>query len=66
MIMSQKPLLIRTISDFRRQYRQLGSGDAIIGVLSLRPGEEIKVLDLAERGVAFFPRFWPNSSAAPR
>ena len=55
MIMSQKPLLIRTISDFRRLYRQLGSGDAIIGVLSLRPGEEIKVLDLAERGVAFFP-----------
>ena len=55
MIMSQKPLLIRTITDFRRLYRQLGSGDAIIGVLSLRPGEEIKVLDLAERGVAFFP-----------
>jgi len=27
----------------------------VIGVLALRPGEEIKVLDLAERGVAFFP-----------
>ena len=53
--MSQKPLLIRTITDFRRHYRQLGSGDVIIGVLALRPGEEIKVLDLAERGVAFFP-----------
>ena len=53
--MSQKPLLIRTISDFRRHYRQLVSGDVIIGVLALRPGEEIKVLDLAERGVAFFP-----------
>jgi ribosomal protein S6--L-glutamate ligase len=53
--MSQKPLLIRTITDFRRQYRQLGSGDAVTGVLPLRPGEEIKVLDLAERGVAFFP-----------
>ena len=44
----------------------MGPGDAIIGVLPLRPGEEIKVLDLAERGVAFFPRFWPNSSAAGR
>jgi glutathione synthase/RimK-type ligase-like ATP-grasp enzyme len=53
--MSQKRLLIRTITDFRRHYRQLGSGDVIIGVLSLRPGEEIKVLDLAERDVAFFP-----------
>ncbi|MDP2044860.1 MAG: hypothetical protein Q8L00_01480, partial [Deltaproteobacteria bacterium] len=39
--------MIRTITDFRRHYRQLGSGDVIIGVLSLRPGEEIKVLDLA-------------------
>jgi glutathione synthase/RimK-type ligase-like ATP-grasp enzyme len=55
MIMSKKPLLIHTISDFRRHYRHLGAGDAIIGVLALRPGEEIKVLDLAERGVAFFP-----------
>ena len=33
----------------------MGPGDTIIGVLPLRPGEEIKVLDLAERGVAFFP-----------
>ena len=49
--MSRKRLLIRTINDFRRHYRQLGSGDVIIGVLALRPGEEIKVLDLAERGV---------------
>ena len=32
--MSPKPLLIRTITDFRRHYRQLGSGDVIIGVLS--------------------------------
>jgi ribosomal protein S6--L-glutamate ligase len=53
--MCRKPFLIRTIIDFRRHYRQLGSGDVVIGVLALRPGEEIKVLDLAERGVAFFP-----------
>jgi glutathione synthase/RimK-type ligase-like ATP-grasp enzyme len=53
--MPQNPLLIRTIIDFRRHYRQLGPGDAVIGVLPLRPGEEIKILDLAERGVAFFP-----------
>jgi len=53
--MSRKRLLIRTINDFRRHYRQLGSGDVVIGVLALRPGEEIKIVDLAERGVAFFP-----------
>jgi ribosomal protein S6--L-glutamate ligase len=47
--------LIRSINEVRRNYRQLGSGDAVIGVLALRPGEEIKVLDLAERGVTFFP-----------
>jgi ribosomal protein S6--L-glutamate ligase len=53
--MFRKRLLIRTINDFRCHYRQLGSGDVVIGVLALRPGEEIKALDLAERGVAFFP-----------
>jgi ribosomal protein S6--L-glutamate ligase len=47
--------LIRTIIDFRRHYRELQAGDAILGVLALRPGEEIKLLDLAARGVAFFP-----------
>ncbi len=53
--MSREPRLIRSINDLRRNYRQLGAGDVIIGVLALRPGEEIKVLDLAERGVVFFP-----------
>jgi glutathione synthase/RimK-type ligase-like ATP-grasp enzyme len=54
-IMSREPRLIRSINDFRRLYRQLGSGDAVIGVLALRPGEEIKLLDLTARTVAFFP-----------
>jgi glutathione synthase/RimK-type ligase-like ATP-grasp enzyme len=53
--MSRDRLLIRTITDFRRRYRRLRSGDLIIGVLSLRRGDEIKVLDLADRGVVFFP-----------
>jgi hypothetical protein len=46
--------LIRSITDFRSQYQRLRGGDAVLGVLALRPGEEIKVLDLAA-GVAFFP-----------
>jgi ribosomal protein S6--L-glutamate ligase len=53
--MSRERWVIRSITDFRRRYRHLRSGDVIIGVLALRPGEEIKCLDLAERGVAFFP-----------
>jgi ribosomal protein S6--L-glutamate ligase len=53
--MSRELRLIRSINDFRRLYRQLGPGDVVIGVLALRPGEEIKLLDLAERTVAFFP-----------
>jgi ribosomal protein S6--L-glutamate ligase len=53
--MSRDLRLIRSISDLRRHYRRLGAGDAVIGVLAWRPGEEIKVLDLAERGVVFFP-----------
>jgi ribosomal protein S6--L-glutamate ligase len=46
---------VRQVSQFRRQYRQLGAGDAVIGPLGLRPGEEAKLLDLMARGVAFFP-----------
>jgi len=48
-------MLIRSIIDFRRCYRRLRAGDAVIGVLALRLGEEIKILDLAEQGVIFFP-----------
>ncbi len=53
--MPQKRDLIRSITDFRCSYQKLRSGDAVVGVLALRSGEEIKVLDLADRGVAFFP-----------
>ncbi len=53
--MPHTPVAIRHVSDFRRQYHRLGAGDAVIGPLGLRPGEEVKLLDLADRGVAFFP-----------
>lgn len=53
--MSRKRKAVRSIIDFRHQYRRLGSGDAVIGLLPWRTGEEVKLLDLAERGVAFFP-----------
>ena len=48
-------LIVRTITEFRRHYRQLGSGDAILGLVPWRAGEEAKLLDLVNRGVVFFP-----------
>ncbi len=47
--------LIRSINDFRCLYPDLSSGDLVLGLLPLRPGEEIKLLDLVTRGVVFFP-----------
>lgn len=50
-----KRLLVRTITEFRRHYRSLAPGDAVLGLLPLQEGEEVKLLDLRDRGVAFFP-----------
>jgi ribosomal protein S6--L-glutamate ligase len=66
--MSSQRRLIRSIIDFRRLYRQLASGDLVVGVLAVRPGEEIKMLDLAAKEVSFFPsmlsQFLSRSKAA--
>ena len=48
-------LIVRTITEFRRHYRHLRSGDAILGPLPWREGEEAKLLDLVNRGVVFSP-----------
>ncbi len=53
--MPRERLLIRSISEFRRHWRRLAAGDAVVGPLALRPGEEVKLLDLLDRGVLFFP-----------
>lgn len=53
--MPQEPRLIRSINEFRNNYAALSSGDLVLGLLPLRPGEEIKLLDLAARGVICFP-----------
>ena len=49
------PLIIRSITEFRRHYRKLRIGDAVLGPLPWRDGEEAKLLDLVDRGVVFFP-----------
>ncbi|MBI4794809.1 MAG: hypothetical protein HY790_03050 [Deltaproteobacteria bacterium] len=48
-------LIIHTITEFRRHYQQFRSGDAVLGLLPWREGEEVKLLDLVDRGVTFFP-----------
>jgi ribosomal protein S6--L-glutamate ligase len=53
--MNRKPRLIRRIGEFRQCFNDLGPDDAVLGPLALRRGEEFKLLDLAERGVALFP-----------
>lgn len=67
-MMSSQRRLIRSITDFRRHYRHLSAGSLVLGVLAVRPGEEIKMLDLVTHGVSFFPsvlsQFLSRSKAA--
>lgn len=51
------PRIIRSLTDFRRRYPHFTAGDLVLGYLPLRPGEEIKVIDLLIRGVRFFPPY---------
>jgi ribosomal protein S6--L-glutamate ligase len=53
--MKPEPRLIRHITELRHHYQELAAGDAVLGPLALRPGEDFKLLDLADRGVALFP-----------
>ncbi|MBM4284707.1 MAG: hypothetical protein FJ128_05605 [Deltaproteobacteria bacterium] len=46
---------LRPSRDFRCCFPDLAAGDLLLGVLPLRPGEEVKLLDLLERGVGLFP-----------
>lgn len=61
-------MIINSITEFRRACRSLGPGDLILGRLALKPGEEIKLYDLADRGVTCFPpalaQFLARSKAA--
>lgn len=51
------PRIIRSLTDFRKHYPHLTAGDLVLGYLPLRPGEEIKVVDILARGVRFFPPY---------
>jgi len=53
--MAQTPCPIRSLTELRRRYPELAAGDLVLGPLAVRPGEEIMLIDLAERGVIFYP-----------
>jgi glutathione synthase/RimK-type ligase-like ATP-grasp enzyme len=53
--MRRTPRIIRSITDFRTAYADLQAGDLVLGLLPLKPGEEIKLTDLLDRGVGVFP-----------
>ncbi len=53
--MHPKPRIISSISDFRTFYARLQAGDLVLGLMPLKSGEEIKLVDLRDRGVGVFP-----------
>lgn len=53
--MAKAPQVVRSLTELRRHYQRLTSGDLVLGPVAVKPGEEIKLVDLAERGVTFFP-----------
>jgi ribosomal protein S6--L-glutamate ligase len=53
--MTRSPFLVRSLTELRRHYPKLAAGDLVLGPLAVKPGEEIKLLDLQERDVVFFP-----------
>ncbi len=53
--MTRPPFIVSSLTELRRRFPELSAGDLVLGPLAVRPGEEIKLLDLQERGVVFFP-----------
>ncbi|MGQ9688447.1 MAG: ATP-grasp domain-containing protein [Desulfobaccales bacterium] len=53
--MSRTPHIVSSLTELRRRYPDLAAGDLVLGPLAVKPGEEIKLWDLKERGVVFFP-----------
>jgi glutathione synthase/RimK-type ligase-like ATP-grasp enzyme len=61
--MAQKPCVVRSLTELRRHYAELMAGDLILGPVAVKPGAEIILLDLHDRGVVFFPPLLAQSVA---
>jgi glutathione synthase/RimK-type ligase-like ATP-grasp enzyme len=53
--MVREASILRSLTELRRRFPELAAGDLVLGPLAVRPGEEIALFDLHERGVVFFP-----------
>jgi glutathione synthase/RimK-type ligase-like ATP-grasp enzyme len=53
--MAREPCIVCSLTELRLRYPELASGDLVLGPLAVKPGEEIILLDLNDRGVVFFP-----------
>jgi ribosomal protein S6--L-glutamate ligase len=53
--MTRAPLIIRSLTELRRCFPELAAGDLVLGPLAVKPGEDIILVDLHEREIAFFP-----------
>ncbi len=49
------PFVLTDNRSFRTHLSELGPGDTVIGLLNIKPTEEVLFLDLVERGVRLFP-----------
>jgi glutathione synthase/RimK-type ligase-like ATP-grasp enzyme len=52
---NRTPLLFTDNRSFRAHIEDLGPGDALVGLLNIKPTEEVLFLDLVERGIRLFP-----------
>ena len=55
MSLKRRPLILTDNRSFRTHLSELGPGDTVLGLLNIKPTEEILFLDLVERGVRLFP-----------
>lgn len=53
--MTRAPLIIRSLTELGRRSSELAAGDLVLGPLAVKPGAEVILIDLQDRGVVFFP-----------
>lgn len=61
--MTRSACIVHSLTELRRRFPELAAGDLVLGPLAVRPGEEIILLDLHDRGVTFFPPLLAQMSA---
>ena len=55
MNLNRPPLIFKDNHSFRTHFSELGAGDTVVGLLNIKPTEQVLFLDLVERGIRLFP-----------